>query len=153
MTRKTIGHVYSASGPVLVRFFADWTRPVITDRTRPSVRSKVLARPNASGQSWSDSLCVRSLSAVGFKFDRCYRPDASGHVDRRVRSVRKILSWHITVRIDCGVYKYIPSTSYWGLFLICSAEKHFSSARKCKSSSEGCDLRIQVWNPSLVTRE
>jgi hypothetical protein len=64
--------------------------------------------------------------------------------DRRVRSVRILLSWQVTFELDCGVYKYIPFTSFRGLLLICSAEKHLSSARKCMSSSEGSDLRIKV---------
>jgi hypothetical protein len=48
------------------------------------------------------------------------------------------------VGFDYGVYKYIPSTSFRGLLLICSAEKHLSSARECKSPSEDSDLRIKA---------
>jgi hypothetical protein len=44
----------------------------------------------------------------------------------------------------CGVYKYIPSTAFRDLLLIYSAEKHLSSARECKSPSEGSDLRIKA---------
>jgi hypothetical protein len=72
------------------RVLRDWMRPVMPDRTH---------------------LRVRSLSVFGFQFDRCHRPDTSGHVDRCIWSVRKMLSWHITVGIDCGEYKYIPYTS------------------------------------------
>jgi hypothetical protein len=100
---------------ILERVLSDRTRPVTPDRTR---------------------LHVRSLSALDFQIDRCHRPDASGHIDRRVRSVRKMLSWHLTVGIDCGEYKYIPYPSFLGLFLIYLAEKHLLYARECKSSSE-----------------
>jgi hypothetical protein len=48
------------------------------------------------------------------------------------------------VGFDCGVYKYIPSTSFRGLLLIYSVEKHLTSARECKSTSEGSDLRIKA---------
>jgi hypothetical protein len=82
---KTIGRVHSASGLVPVRYFADRTRPIITDRTRPSVRlkySKVLARPDAFDQSWS----VRPVTQrCWFQFRPLPSTGASGHVDRRVR--------------------------------------------------------------------
>jgi hypothetical protein len=48
------------------------------------------------------------------------------------------------VGFNCGVYKYILSTSFIGLLLIFSTEKHLSSTREYKSSSEGSDLRIKV---------
>jgi hypothetical protein len=80
-------------------------------------------------------------------------PDASGHNDRRVRSIRKMLSWHITVGFMWGVYKYFSHSSIWGLLLICSAEKHLSSARECKSLVRRLwfeNLRLRT---SLVHRE
>jgi hypothetical protein len=81
----------SVSGQSTERFLRDRTCPITPNRTR---------------------LRVRSLSVFSFQFDRCHRPDASGHVDQHVRSVRKMLSWHITVGIDCGEYKYILYTSF-----------------------------------------
>jgi hypothetical protein len=38
--------------------------------------------------------------------------------------MRILLSWQVTVGFDCEVYKYIPSTYFRGLLLICSTEKH-----------------------------
>jgi hypothetical protein len=115
---KLIGRVYSASSPFLERNFVDRMHLVITDRTRLCVRSKyrkvpkrVLSDRTRPITPDRTHLCVRSLSAFVFQFDCCHRPDASGHVDRRVRSVRKMLSWHITVGIDCEEYKYIPYPS------------------------------------------
>jgi hypothetical protein len=98
-----------ASGQSTERFLHDQTRLVTPDRTHC-----------ASGHS----------APFSFQFDRCHRPDASCHVDRRVRSVRKMLSWHITVGIDYGEYKYIPYTSICGLLLICSAEKHLFNCKE-----------------------
>jgi hypothetical protein len=106
------------------------SKRVLSDRTRSVTPDRTCLR-------------VRSLSALVFQINRCHRPDASSHIDRRVRSVRKMLSWHLTVEIDYGEYKYIPNPSIWGLLLVCSAEKHLLYARKCKSSSEDWDLRIQ----------
>jgi hypothetical protein len=85
-----IGLVHT-SGQSTERFLHDQARPVTPDRTHC-----------ASGHS----------APFGFQFDRCHRPDASGHIDRRVQSVRKTLSWHITVGIDCGEYKYISYTYF-----------------------------------------
>jgi hypothetical protein len=81
LTGRHYGRVRSKYRNVPERVLSDRTRPVTPDRTR---------------------LRVRSLSALDFQIDRCHRPDASGHIDRRVRSVRNMLSWHLTVGIDYG---------------------------------------------------
>jgi hypothetical protein len=135
--------------------------------------SKVPSWPDAFGHLWSDAVkrqvkvqlgsCmigrVRSSltgtsghSALTFGFRLLHSIGASGHIDQRVRSVRVLLIWQVTVGFVWGVYKYIPSTSFRGPLLICSAEKHLWSARECKSPSEDSDLRIKVWDSSLVTR-
>jgi hypothetical protein len=44
-------------------------------------------------------------------------------------------------------YKYIPYSSIWALLLICSAKKHLSCARKCKSLVR----RLWFQNPRLRT--
>jgi hypothetical protein len=159
--------VIDASGHVPVRSQADLTCPVIYDRTRSSVRSvssKVLAWSDASGHPWSarpvisDRRIRSSLigasghSALAFGFWPLHSTGASGHVDQRVRLVWVLLIRQITVGFVCGVYKYIPSTSFRGLLLICSAEKHLWSVRECKSPSEDSDLRIKVCDSSLVIR-
>jgi hypothetical protein len=128
-----------APGHVPVRSQGDLMRPITYDRTRSCVRSissKALAWSDASGHPWSarpviSDRRVRSSqtgasghSALTLGFQPLHLTGASGHVDRRVRSVRILLFRQITVGFVWGVYKYIPSTSFRGLFLICSAEKH-----------------------------
>jgi hypothetical protein len=84
-------------------------------------------RPDTSGHPWSDS-SARPVT------QRPWFSNRPLPLTGRVQSVRKMLSWHLTVGIDCGEYKYIPYPSIWGLLLICSAEKHLSYAMKCKRS-------------------
>jgi hypothetical protein len=156
-----------ASGHVPVRSQPDLTRPVIYDRTWSSVRSvssKVLAWSDASGHPWpacpvildrrvwSSQTDASGHSVLTFGFWPLYSTGVSGHVDQRVWSVRVLLIRQITVGFIWEVYKYIPSTSFRDLLLICSAKKHLWSARECKSPSEDSDLRIKVWDSSLVTR-
>jgi hypothetical protein len=169
--------VIGTSGHVPVRSCDDWMRPVITNRTRSRVRSrysKLPARSDASDHPWPAHLVTQPKFQNFDRYEQPARPatssgasghsaeisefrplratGVSGHFDRRVRSPRVLLSWQVTVRFDCGVYKYILTISFRGLLLICSAEKHHWSARECKSPSEDRDLRIKVWESSLVTR-
>jgi hypothetical protein len=90
-------------------------------------------RPDASSHPWSDSTMRPFIQRVWI----WSRPLPSTRRVRSHRPMRPVSTKNVELAHNgwnwVRGYKYIPYSSIWGLLLICSAEKHLSCARECKS--------------------